>query len=86
MASVRVAVAGASGYTGAELVRLLAQHPHVQLTAVTSEKSAGAAISAVYPHLQGVVKLSFEALAPEALAERADVLFLALPTRNPWVP
>ena len=79
MTSVRVAVAGASGYTGAELVRLLSQHPHVQLTAVTSEKSAGAAISAVYPHLQGIVPLSFEALAPEALAERADVLFLALP-------
>ncbi|CAE6765864.1 MAG: N-acetyl-gamma-glutamyl-phosphate reductase [Nitrospira sp.] len=79
MTSVRVAVAGASGYTGAELVRLLSQHPHVQLTAVTSEKSAGAAISAVYPHLQGIVPLSFEALAPEALTERADVLFLALP-------
>ena len=79
MTSVRVAVAGASGYTGAELVRLLSQHPNVQLTAVTSEKSAGAAISAVYPHLQGIVPLSFEALAPEALAERADVLFLALP-------
>ena len=79
MTSVRVAVAGASGYTGAELVRLLSQHPHVQLTAVTSEKSAGASISAVYPHLQGIVPLSFEALAPEALTERADVLFLALP-------
>jgi len=79
MTAVRVAVAGASGYTGAELMRLLSQHPHVQLTAVTSEKSAGAAISAVYPHLQGIVPLTFEALAPEALAERADVLFLALP-------
>ena len=79
MTSVRVAVAGASGYTGAELVRLLAQHPHVELTAVTSEKSAGTAVSTVYPHLQGIVPLTFEALAPEALAERADVLFLALP-------
>ncbi len=79
MTAVRVAVAGASGYTGAELMRLLSQHPHVQLTAVTSEKSAGATISAVYPHLQGIVPLTFEALAPEALAERADVLFLALP-------
>ena len=79
MTAVRVAVAGASGYTGAELMRLLSQHPHVQLTAVTSEKSAGATISAVYPHLQGIVPLTLEALAPEALAERADVLFLALP-------
>ncbi len=38
MTSVRVAVAGGSGYTGAELLRLLSQHPNVQLTAVTSEK------------------------------------------------
>ena len=79
MTSVRVAVAGASGYTGAELLRLLSQHPHVTLTAVTSEKSAGAAVSSVYPHLQNVIDLNFEALAPEALAERADILFLALP-------
>ena len=79
MTSVRVAVAGGSGYTGAELLRLLSQHPNVQLTAVTSEKSAGTPVSTVYPHLQGIVPLTFEALAPEALAERADVLFLALP-------
>lgn len=79
MTSVRVAVAGASGYTGAELLRLLSQHPKVAVTAVTSEKSAGAAVSFVYPHLQGIVPLTFEALAPEALAERADILFLALP-------
>ena len=79
MTSVRVAVAGASGYTGAELLRLLSQHPQVNLTAVTSEKSAGMTVSSVYPHLQNVIPLTFEALAPEALAERADVLFLALP-------
>lgn len=79
MTSVRVAVAGASGYTGAELLRLLSQHPNVTLTAVTSEKSAGAAVSSVYPHLQGIVPLTFEALAPEALTERADMLILALP-------
>ncbi|MGZ8393495.1 MAG: N-acetyl-gamma-glutamyl-phosphate reductase [Nitrospira sp.] len=79
MTSVRVAVAGASGYTGAELLRLLSQHPQVTLTAVTSEKSAGMAVSSIYPHLQNVIPLTFEALAPEALADRADVLFLALP-------
>ncbi len=86
MTSVRVAVAGASGYTGAELVRLLAQHPGAVLTAVTSEKSAGSPVASVYPHLQGVVTLSFEALAPEALAERADVLFLALPHTKSMEP
>jgi N-acetyl-gamma-glutamyl-phosphate reductase len=79
MTVARVAVAGASGYTGAELVRLLAQHPNVTLTAVTSEKSAGASVASVFPHLGNVVRLSFEALAPEALSGRADVVFLALP-------
>ena len=75
----RVAIAGASGYAGAELVRLAAAHPHYELTAVTSEKSAGQRVSAVFPSLTGIVNHTFEALAPEALAERADALFLALP-------
>jgi N-acetyl-gamma-glutamyl-phosphate reductase len=79
MTVTRVAVAGASGYTGAELVRLLAQHPRVTLTAVTSEKSAGASVASVFPHLGNVVRLTFEALAPEVLSQRADVVFLALP-------
>lgn len=75
----RVAIAGASGYAGAELVRLAAAHPYYQITAVTSEKSAGQLISAVFPSLTGIVEHRFEALAPEALAERADAVFLALP-------
>lgn len=79
MTIARVAVAGASGYTGAELVRLLAQHPRVKLTSVTSEKSAGAAVGSVFPHLRQVVPLTFEALAPETLCKQAEVVFLALP-------
>jgi len=75
----RVAIAGASGYAGAELVRLAAAHPYYELTAVTSEKSAGQRVSSVFPSLTGVVHHTFEALAPDALAERADALFLALP-------
>jgi len=75
----RVAIAGASGYAGAELVRLAAAHPHYDITAVTSEKSAGQPVSSVFPSLTGVIGHRFEALAPEALAERADAVFLALP-------
>jgi len=75
----RVAIAGASGYAGAELVRLAAAHPFYEITAVTSEKSAGQLVSAVFPSLTGIVDHRFEALAPEALAERADAVFLALP-------
>jgi N-acetyl-gamma-glutamyl-phosphate reductase len=75
----RVAIAGASGYAGAELVRLAAAHPYYEITAVTSEKSTGQSVSSVFPSLTGIVQNSFEALAPEALAERADAVFLALP-------
>jgi N-acetyl-gamma-glutamyl-phosphate reductase len=75
----RVAIAGASGYAGAELVRLAAAHPYYEITAVTSEKSAGQLVSTVFPSLTGFVEHRFEALAPEALAERADAVFLALP-------
>ncbi len=77
--TVRVAVAGASGYAGGELLRLVTAHPHLTLTAVTSEKSAGATVASLFPHLAGVVTHTFEALSPEALAPRADAVFLALP-------
>lgn len=86
MTVARVAVAGASGYTGAELVRLLVQHPLVKLTAVTSEKSAGTDVASVFPHLRNIVRLNFEALAPDALARKADVLFLALPHTKSMAP
>jgi N-acetyl-gamma-glutamyl-phosphate reductase len=75
----RVAIAGASGYAGAELVRLAIAHPSFTITAVTSEKSAGQPISSVFPSLKGMIEHRFEALAPDALAERADAVFLALP-------
>ncbi len=75
----RIAIAGASGYAGSELVRLAAAHPYFEIAAVTSEKSAGQSVASVFPNLTGIVHHTFEALAPEALAERADALFLALP-------
>ena len=86
MAKVNVAVVGASGYTGGELLRLLAGHPHVTITAVTSEKSAGQPISTLFPNLASVLSLSFEALAPEAIAKKADVIFLALPHTKSFEP
>jgi len=75
----RIAIAGASGYAGAELVRLAAAHPYFDIAAVTSEKSAGQSVASVFPSLTGVVQHTFETLEPEALAERTDALFLALP-------
>ncbi|MFV3073484.1 N-acetyl-gamma-glutamyl-phosphate reductase [Niveispirillum fermenti] len=48
---VRVAILGASGYTGAELMRLLLRHPHVRITALTGERAAGKPVAEVFPHL-----------------------------------
>lgn len=86
MRKITVAIAGASGYAGAELVRLAAAHPHFDIVAVTSEKSAGQPVAAVFPSLTGLVPLSFEALTPEALIEKADAIFLALPHTKSMEP
>ncbi|MBI1735936.1 MAG: N-acetyl-gamma-glutamyl-phosphate reductase [Candidatus Rokubacteria bacterium] len=79
MTRVRVAVAGASGYMGAELLRLLLVHPGVTLTGVTSERLAGQRLDRTFPHLRGLTDLEFHDLEPGWLADTADVVFLALP-------
>ena len=76
---LRIAVAGASGYIGAELLRLLLVHPKVQVTAVTSERLSGERLDRVFPHLRGLSDLAFRELDAERLAEAADLVFLALP-------
>ncbi len=75
----KVAVVGASGYTGGELVRILTQHPKIKLAAVTSEQSEGKPIDQVFPNLKGRVPLTLEPLDLDRLAGRADLFFLALP-------
>lgn len=79
MNRIRVAVAGGSGYIGAELIRLLLRHPRVELTGVTSERLAGERLDRAYPHLRGLTDLQFHDLEAAWLAEVADVTFLALP-------
>jgi N-acetyl-gamma-glutamyl-phosphate reductase len=76
---LKIAVAGASGYMGAELLRLLSVHPKVEVTAVTSERLAGERLDKVLPHLRGLSDLTFQELDAERLAESVDVAFLALP-------
>jgi N-acetyl-gamma-glutamyl-phosphate reductase len=76
---LKVAICGASGYTGIELLRILSGHPQVRITAVTSEKSAGKKVSEVFPHLHSYGDLTYEPLNKEKLLSRADVFFLALP-------
>ncbi|MHB1171689.1 MAG: N-acetyl-gamma-glutamyl-phosphate reductase [Lacisediminihabitans sp.] len=77
--SLSVAVAGASGYAGGELLRLLTGHPEFEVTTVTAFSTAGQPLSAVQPHLRSVAhRLTLEGTTPEVLAS-ADVVFLALP-------
>ena len=56
---VKVGIVGGTGYTGVELLRLLAQHPHAQLKAITSRKDAGTRVSQMFPSLRGRVDLAF---------------------------
>ncbi len=79
MERVRVAIVGASGYTGAELVRLLLQHPRADITALVAKERVTPKASTVLPSLAGVLDLPIERLDPESLAAKADVAFCALP-------
>ena len=74
---VRVAVAGASGYAGGEVLRLLAGHPEFEIAAASAHSQADTPVGAVHPHLGGL-DLTFAASDPELLAE-ADLVVLALP-------
>jgi N-acetyl-gamma-glutamyl-phosphate reductase len=79
--AVRVAVLGASGYAGGELVRLLSAHPGVALTFLGAETSAGRTLGEVHPHL-GATPLGRDRLRPverSAIADEADAVFCALP-------
>jgi N-acetyl-gamma-glutamyl-phosphate reductase len=76
-ATVRVAVAGATGYTGQELLRLLARHPAASIALATSSAAASAARR--LPALAHLWNGAITPLVPEALAAEADVVFLALP-------
>lgn len=76
---LKVAIAGASGYTGGELLRLLYNHPEVEIVAVTSEKSAGSPLVQTFPNLKKFFNLLLEPLDPQKIAEKADFIFTALP-------
>jgi N-acetyl-gamma-glutamyl-phosphate reductase len=76
---IRIAICGGSGYTGIELLRILSGHPEAAVTAITSEKSAGKKITALFPHLHRYADMSYEPLNKEKLLTKADLFFMALP-------
>ena len=80
---IRAGVVGATGYAGAELVRLLAGHPDVELAVLTSRQYAGDRFDTVYPAMAGRVENTCESLSLERLIEACDVVFTALPHKIP---
>ena len=75
---IRVGIVGGTGYTGVELLRLLARHPHCEITAITSRKEAGMDVAELFPNLRGAVRLNFSDPAQARLAD-CDLVFFATP-------
>ncbi len=75
---IKVGVVGGTGYTGVELLRLLAGHPLVELSLITSRSELGKSVADIYPNLRNVVDLQFSLPDTEALAE-CDLVFFATP-------
>jgi N-acetyl-gamma-glutamyl-phosphate reductase len=76
---MKIAIIGASGYTGQELVRILARHPKVEIAYATSERFAGAAITDIFPSLRGLIDLRLSQLSIERVAQDANFICTALP-------
>ncbi|WP_035383689.1 N-acetyl-gamma-glutamyl-phosphate reductase [Ferriphaselus sp. R-1] len=75
---IKVGIVGGTGYTGVELLRLLARHPQVQLTAITSRADAGTRVDAMFPSLRGYVDLCFSH-PDQAQLDQCDAVFFATP-------
>jgi len=75
---IKVGIVGGTGYTGIELLRILARHPQAELVAITSRKEAGTPVAELFPSLRGAVALAYSDPAKSGLAQ-CDVVFFATP-------
>lgn len=75
---LKIGIVGGTGYTGAELLRILASHPDVDLSVITSRGEAGVAVSDLFPHLRGRLSLRFSEPDPGVLGA-CDLVFFATP-------
>ena len=75
---IKVGIVGGTGYTGIELLRILAQHPQSELVAITSRKEAGSRVAELFPSLRGTVDLAFSDPIKTDLS-KCDVVFFATP-------
>jgi N-acetyl-gamma-glutamyl-phosphate reductase len=76
---IRVIVVGGTGYTGAELVRLVLGHPSLELVSIVGNTTAGQVVADVLPNLRGIVDGVVQPFEPDVIAAQADVAFCALP-------
>lgn len=84
---MQVAVIGAGGYTGLELLRILRRHPHCEVAALTAtQKREGASLGESFPALRGLFDLTFERFDADALAGRVEVAFVCLPHGHAAAP
>lgn len=79
---IKVGIIGASGYAGAELARIICNHPEIELTVATSRQYEGQPLSEVFPNLRGKVDILCENPPPTDLAEKADIFFAAVPHKT----
>lgn len=76
---ISVGIVGASGYGGVQLVKILLEHPQVEIVYLGGDSSAGKQYSDLYPHLQHRIKTKIEPIDTDSIASRCDVVFLGLP-------
>lgn len=83
---LKAAVLGASGYTGGELLRLLASHPYVTVTHVTADKSVGLPVTSLFPHLETFHEFRFAPLDVAPILKKVDVVLSCLPHTKAMEP
>lgn len=76
---IQIAIVGATGYTGEELIRLLVTRPDVQLKYLTSRNEIGTKVQDYYPHFKGLIDQEFVAFEPMDMLDQVDILFLCVP-------
>lgn len=79
---ITAAIIGASGYTGAELARILSRHPQVELTAATSRQNVGTPLAEIFPNLRGQVSIVCDNPNVDELCQRAEIFFTAVPHKT----
>jgi N-acetyl-gamma-glutamyl-phosphate reductase len=85
---IRAGIIGGSGYTGLELIRLLLNHPEVEIGIATSRRFSGRKVSEIHPHLRGFMNLVYEDPSVSEVVSKSDIVYTAVPhgTAREYVP